>query len=160
MVNDLDYESNELLDSKKDFGRIEKENKFALMCFLMKIIWFILFIYQIKKLKDSIELLMIKNKNKSHYVCTKDFNRFICNKTRWNNKKPSCKYCSQCFCSERGLVEHKETCLNLNDKQSAKLRSCSIKFKNYFKQLAVLFNVYGDFECNAVWGVAKYKKIL
>ena len=82
MVNDLDYESNELLDSKKDFGRIEKENKFALMCFLMKIIWFILFIYQIKKLKDSIELLMIKNKNKSHYVCTKDFNRFICNKTR------------------------------------------------------------------------------
>ena len=82
MANDLDYESNELLDSKKDFGRIEKEYKFALMCFLMKIIWFILFIYQIKKFKDSIELLMIKNKNKSHYVCTKDFNRFICNKTR------------------------------------------------------------------------------
>ena len=67
---------------KKNFGRIEKEYKFALMCFLMKIIWFILFIYQIKKFKDSIELLMIKNKNKSHYVCTKDFNRFICNKTR------------------------------------------------------------------------------
>ena len=29
-----------------------------------------------------------------------------------------------------------------------KLRSGSFKFKNYCKQLVVLFNIYADFECN------------
>ena len=29
-----------------------------------------------------------------------------------------------------------------------KLRSGLFKFKNYCKQLAVLFNIYADFECN------------
>ena len=50
MVNDLDYEGIEFPASKKDFGKIEK-NIFALVCFAMKIIWFILFMYQIKNLK-------------------------------------------------------------------------------------------------------------
>ena len=46
------------------------------------------------------------------------------------------------------MVEHKETCLKVNGKQIAKLRSGSIKFKNYFKQLAAPFKIYLDFECN------------
>ena len=45
------------------------------------------------------------------------------------------------------MVEHKETRLNINGKCIVKLRSGSIKFKNYFKQLAVLFKVYVDLEC-------------
>ena len=63
-------------------------------------------------------------------------------------KKHFCKYCLQCFSSESVLVEHKETCLKINAKQSLKLRSRSIKFKDYFKQLAVQFKVYANFECN------------
>ena len=42
---------------------------------------------------------------------------------------------------------HKESCLIINGKQSVKLKSDSIRFKNYFKQLAVPFKVYADFEC-------------
>ena len=30
---------------------------------------------------------MITNENKSHYVYIKDFNRFMCNKTKNKNKK-------------------------------------------------------------------------
>ena len=39
--------------SKKDFGKKEKKNNkfYALICFIMKIIWFILFTYQMKNLK-------------------------------------------------------------------------------------------------------------
>ena len=37
-------------------------------------------------------------------------------------------------------------CLKINGKQSVKLESGSIKFKNYFKQIAVLFKIYADFE--------------
>ena len=48
--------------------------------------------------------------------------------------------------SEKVLQEHKEICLVINGKQSVKLKSGSIKFKNYFKQLAVTFKIYADFE--------------
>ena len=52
-------------------------------------------------------------------------------------KKHFCKYCLQCFSSKSVLVEHLETYLKINAKQSLKLRSGSIKFKDHFKQLAV-----------------------
>ena len=50
------------------------------------------------------------------------------------------------FSSERALVGHKETCLKINGKLNEKLRSGSIKSKNCFKQLAVPFAIYADFE--------------
>ena len=91
---------------------------------------------------------MITNENNSHYVYIKDFNRFIYNKTKCKNKKYFCKYCLQCFSSESVLVEHKETYLKTNGKQTVKLRSGSIKSKNHFKQLAVPFKIYADLEFN------------
>ena len=44
------------------------------------------------------------------------------------------------------MVKHKENCLIINGKQSIKLKSGSIKYKNYCKQLAVLFKIYAHFE--------------
>ena len=35
----------------------------------------------------------------------------------------------------------------INGKQSVKLKSGSISFENYFKQLPVPFKIYADFEC-------------
>ena len=72
----------------------------------------------------------------------------MCNKKRCKIKKHFCKFCLQCFCNERVLPEHKEACLKINGKQTVKLRSGSIKFKNHFKQVAVPFKIYADFECN------------
>ena len=52
MVNDLDYEGIEFPVSKKDYCKIEKKKKIlALMYFVMKIIWSILLLYQVKNLK-------------------------------------------------------------------------------------------------------------
>ena len=92
------------------------------------------------------DLLMIADENKSHYVYIKHFSRFICNKTKNKNKNHFCKYWLQCFSGENVLVEHKETCLKINDKHTVKLRSILIKFKNYFKQLDVAFKIITDFE--------------
>ena len=69
------------------------------------------------------------------------------NKTKNKNKKYFCKCCLQCFSSEKVLIKHKENCLIINDKQAVKLKSGSIRFKNYFKQLAVPFKIYADLEC-------------
>ena len=45
------------------------------------------------------------------------------------------------------MIKHKENCSIINGKQSVKLKSGLISFKNYFKQLPVPFKVYADFEC-------------
>ena len=45
------------------------------------------------------------------------------------------------------VFQHKEKYLIINDKQSVKLKSGSISFKNYFKQLPVPFKIYANFEC-------------
>ena len=93
------------------------------------------------------DLLLISDENKSHYVYIKDFDRFMCNKTKNKSKKRFCKSCLQCFSSENFLIEHKENYLIINGEQSVKLKSVSISFKNYFKQLPVPFKIYADFEC-------------
>ena len=69
------------------------------------------------------------------------------NKAKNKNKKYFSKCCLQCFSSEKVLVEHKENCFIINGKQSVKLKSGSISFKNYFKQITVSFKIYADFEC-------------
>ena len=90
------------------------------------------------------DLLLISNENKSHYVYVKDFNRFMCNKTKSKNKKDFCKCSLQCFNSENVLIKHKENYLIINGKQIVKLKSGSIKYKTHFKQLAVPFKIYAD----------------
>ena len=92
------------------------------------------------------DLLLITDENKSYYAYIKGFNRFMCNKTKSKNKKHFCRYCLQCFSSEKVLKRHKKVCLKINGKQSVKLRSASVRFKNHFKQLTVPFKIYADFE--------------
>ena len=70
----------------------------------------------------------------------------MCNKTKNRNKKHFCRYCLHCFSSEKVLIGHKKVCLKINGKQSVKLRDRTIKFKNYFKQLAVQFKIYVELE--------------
>ena len=94
------------------------------------------------------DLLLINDENKSCYVYIKDLNRFVCNNTKNKNEKPFFKCCLQCFSSEKILIKHKENCLIINGKQTVKLKSGSIEFKNDSKQLAIPFKYYADFECN------------
>ena len=100
-----------------------------------------------EKFSDCMNLLLIFEENKSHYVYIKDFNRLMFNKTKNKNNKYFCRCYLQCFSSENVLIEHKENCLVINDKQNVKLEKGSISFKNYSKQLPALFKIYADFEC-------------
>ena len=85
MVKDLDYEGIKFPVSKKDYCRIENN-----ICICINV-----FCYENnptypvyvsdQKFENCMDILLISNKNKSHYVYIKDFNRFINNKTK--NKK-------------------------------------------------------------------------
>ena len=99
-----------------------------------------------QKLDDSMDLLLISNNFISHYVYIKDFNRFMFNKTKNENKKYFCRCCLQCFSGEKVLIQHKEDCLIINGKQNVKLDKGFISFKNHFKQTPVPFKIYADFE--------------
>ena len=86
------------------------------MCFVMKMRWFLQFMYLIKKFESSIDLLLLINDDKSHYVHIKDLNTFMFHKTK-KKKKWFCKGCLQCFSSENVLTKHKEDCLSINGQQ-------------------------------------------
>ena len=101
-----------------------------------------------KKYKDAMDLLLLIEDNRSHYVCIKDFNRFMFHKTKNKNKKWFCKRCLQCFSNEKVLIGHKEDCLSINGIQSVKVEEGIIEFENYFKQMPVSFKIYANFECN------------
>ena len=60
--------------------------------------------------------LLTKDENKSHYVYIKDFDKFMCNKTKDNNEKDFSRYYLQRFSSEKVLQEHKKVFLEINGK--------------------------------------------
>ena len=129
---------------EKKISKIEtKSNIFInIFCYEIKLIFPIYISDQ--KFENSVDLLLIIDENKSHYVCMKDFDRFMFPKTK--NKKYFCKSRLQCFSCSNVLNNHKEVCLSINGTQSVKLEKLKIKSKNDFKQIQVPFKIYPHFE--------------
>ena len=133
---------------EKDFNKIEVKSNISINVFRYENrLVFPIYISD-QKFEDSMDLLLLIDNDKSHYVYVKYFNRFMFHKAKNKNKKWFCKSCLQCFSSENVLIKHKENCLSINGKQSVKLEEGIIKFENYFKQIPVPFKIYADFECN------------
>ena len=101
MINDLDYEGIKFSVSKIDYCRIERQNNICINVFCYKNgLTYPVYVSD-QKFGDSMDLLLIADEIKSHYVYIKDFNRFMCNKTKNKNKKYFCKCCLQCLNSEQ-----------------------------------------------------------
>ena len=101
-----------------------------------------------QKFENSMDLLIVTDGDKSHYVYIKDFNRFMFHKKKNKKKKYFCKSCLQHFSSKNVLTGHKDVCLSINGVQSVRLKKGTIEFKNYFKQILVPLKIYADFGCN------------
>ena len=95
-----------------------------------------------QKFENSMDLLLVTDGYKSHYVYIRDFNRFLFHKTKNKNKICFCKSCWKCVSSKHKLTEHKEVCLSVSGAQSVRLEKGAIGFKNYFKQILVPFKTY------------------
>ena len=76
-----------------------------------------------QKFENSMDLLLITDGDKSHYVYIKDFDRFMFHKTKNKNKKYFWKSCLQCFSSKNLSKKHKKVCLSINGAQSLRLQS-------------------------------------
>ena len=89
---------------KKKYFRIERQNNICINVFCCDNgLTYPVYIPD-QTFRDSMDLLLISDENKSHYVYIKNFNRFMCNKTKNKNKKYFCKCCLQCFGGEKVLI--------------------------------------------------------
>ena len=86
MVSKLNYEGVNFAVSKKDYCKIELQNKFFInvLCYENKVVYPVYLSDQ--KFSDSMDLLLISDKFKSHYVYIKGFDRFMFNKTKYKGK--------------------------------------------------------------------------
>ena len=89
MISKLDYEGTEFPVSKRDYCKIERQNNICINVFCYENPVYL----SNQGFKDCMDLLLISNKNKSHYMYIKDFNRFMFNKTKNKNKKYFCECC-------------------------------------------------------------------
>ena len=86
-----------------------------------------------QKFEYSMDLLLVINGDKLHYVYIKDFDIFMFHKTKNKNKKCFRKSCFQCFSSKNMLTEHKKFCLSIIGAQSVRSEKGTTGCKNYFK---------------------------
>ena len=79
------------------------------------------------------DLLLIFDGDKSHYVYIKDFDRFMFHKIKNKNKKYFFKSCLWCFSSKNLLTENK-VCLGINGAQSVRLEKGTINLKMFLNK--------------------------
>ena len=105
-------------------------------------------LYISKKSYDQmLNLLLITENGKSHYVFIKDFNRLMVSRTKHKDKKHYCMSCLQSFTIEEILSNHKKQYLLINGCRAVKYESGTIKFTNHNEQIPILFKIYAGKEC-------------
>ena len=93
---------------EKDFNKIEVKNNICINVLGYENgLVFPIYVSD-QKFKGSIDLLLLIDDDKSHYVYIKDFDRFMFHKTKDKNKKWFFRSCLQCFSSKSLLIKHKE----------------------------------------------------
>ena len=83
----LDYDGIEFPVQEKDFNNIKVKNKICINHIAYENGLFFTIYVSDKKFEDSMDLLLLINDDKSHFVYIKDFDRFMFHKTKNKTKK-------------------------------------------------------------------------
>ena len=92
--------------------------------------------------EKHVDLLLIGEGEKKHYVLNNDFNRFIYDHSIHRRIKHFCCYCLHAFITEDILKRHIKDCFKINDKQTIKVpkKGRYTKCKNFEKKNKI--NIY------------------
>ena len=148
-IEGLNYEGIEFPVSQKHYDKVEKQNSIRINVFGYENGQPFPIHISKETFEDQVNLLLITEDEKKHYVLIKDFNTFKYNQTKHKEKKHFCMYCLQCFSSERILANYVNNCLTVNGAQATNMPKQGenmLKFNNFHKQLPVPFVIYADFE--------------
>ena len=99
-ISNLDYDGIEFPVQEKDFSKIEVKCNICINVFGYEDELVFPIDVSDQQFEDSMELLLLIDNDKSHYVYIKDFDRFMFHKTKNKNKKWFCRSCLQCFSSK------------------------------------------------------------
>ena len=72
---------------------------------------------------QTLNLLLITEKDKSYYVFIQDFNRLMFLETKHKDKKHFCMSCLQNFSTKEILSNHRKSCLLINGCQAVNYES-------------------------------------
>ena len=87
IINDFVYEEIKFPVSKKDICKIERQNGIYINWFCYENnLPYLVYVsdqkFECNSIENCMGLLLISHINKSHYVYIKNFNKFVCNKTK------------------------------------------------------------------------------
>ena len=148
MVQELNYQDVEFPVAIRHYGKIEKQNSINVNVFGYEDKQF----YPIRVSKQTDEkvlnLLLITDGEKQHYILIKDFNRMMYHKTKHQHRKHFRMHCLQYFSTEKILAKHKCNYMVINGEQAIRMPKevSMVQFKNHHKQMPVPFVIYADFE--------------
>ena len=87
LAKDLDYDKIEFLVQEKDFDKNEEKNNIYINVFGYENGLVFSNFFPDKTFENLIDLLLLIDDDKSHYVYVKDLDRFVFHKTKNKNKK-------------------------------------------------------------------------
>ena len=99
-----------------------------------------------QKFINSMDLLIISDKINSHYEYIKKFNKFLFNKTKNKKKKYFGNIAYSVLAAKEFWQNIKKYVKKKKGKQTVKLKSGFIEFKNYSRQIPAPFKIYANFE--------------
>ena len=114
IADTLDYDDIKFPVKVKNVGVIEDKNEICINVFSYEEKIVCPVYVSRKEYDDCMNLLMIHEGDRSHYVYVKDFNRLMLKANKHQGKKWFCMRCLQHFSSEIILVKHKGDCLVVN----------------------------------------------
>ena len=109
-------------------------------------------IYPLRITRDigerHVNLLLIKEAEKSHYCLIRNFSRLMGHRTNHNGTQHYCYNCLHGFSTKERLDKHMPLCYQ---QKAQKIvfpdKEKTVKFKNIKNQLRMPFIIYADFEC-------------
>ena len=141
MSEKLNYQGVEFPVSVKDYGKVEVQNGNVNVFEYEDRQFFPIYVSK-QKSTDELNLLLITDEEKQHYVLIKDFDRMMFNISKSHHRKHFCMHCLQHFTTKEGLDQHRENCLLINGCQAVKMPNRGkniVEFRNYHKQMPVPF---------------------
>ena len=128
MINELNYDGITFPVTQKQYNKIEMQSNIRInVSGYKKGQPFPIHISK-EEFEKQMNLLLITNDEKKHYVLIKDFNSFMYDQSKHKERKHFGMHCLQCFSSERILANHIKNCLTINGNQAIK---CRKKVKRY-----------------------------
>ena len=133
--------------SQKQYNKIEKQNSIRINIFGYENEEPYPIHISKETFEDQMNLLLITEDEKKHYILIKDFDKFMYNRSRHKERKHFCMYCLQCFSSESILKKHTNNCLIISGKQAINMPKEGeniLKLNNFHKKQVVPFAIYAD----------------